>query len=199
MGKIFYVMGKSASGKDTLYRLLMEQFPQLKTVVMYSTRPIRDNEVNGREYFFVSRDRRRELEAMGKVIECRTYHTIAGPWDYFTVDDGQIDLAQNDYLLLGTLVSYQKMKEYYGEDVLVPFYIDLDDGLRLERALGRERQQQVPKYKEMCRRFLADAEDFSEENLQAAGIVKRYINEDLQTCLDELSVEIKKVTGKDSN
>ena len=192
MGKIFYVMGKSASGKDTLYRLLMEQFPQLKTVVMYSTRPIRDNEVNGREYFFVSRDRRRELEAMGKVIECRTYHTIAGPWDYFTVDDGQIDLAQYDYLLLGTLVSYQKMKEYYGEDVLVPFYIDLDDGLRLERALGRERQQQVPKYKEMCRRFLADDEDFSEENLQAAGIVKRYINEDLQTCLDELCHEIKK-------
>ena len=191
MRNIFYLMGKSASGKDTIFRLLMERFSYLKTVVMYSTRPIRDNEVEGREYFFVSRDYRREMEAKGKVIACRTYHPIAGPWDYFSVDDGQIDLENHDYLMTGTLVSYQKMKEYYGEDVMIPLYIDLDDGLRLERALGRERQQQIPKYKEMCRRFLADAEDFSEENLEAAGITKRYINEDLQECLEEISSVIR--------
>ena len=74
---------------------------------------------------------------------------------------------------------------------MIPLYIDLDDGLRLERALGRERQQQIPKYKEMCRRFLADADDFSEENLEAAGIVKRYINEDLKECLEEISSVIR--------
>ena len=191
MGKIFYLMGKSASGKDTLFRLLMECFPKLKNVVMYSTRPIRDHEVEGREYFFVTREYRRQMENQGKVIECRTYHTIAGPWDYFTMDDGQIDLANHNYLMLGTLVSYQKMKEYYGDNVMVPLYIDLDDGIRLERALGRERQQQIPKYKEMCRRFLADAEDFSEENLQKAGIRKRYINEDLNQCFEELSAVIQ--------
>jgi len=187
MGKIFYLMGKSASGKDTIFRLLMERFPFLKTVVMYSTRPIRDHEVEGREYFFVSRDYRREMEALGKVIECRTYNTIAGPWDYFTMDDGQIELDKHHYLMSGTLVSFQKMKEYYGEDAIIPLYIDLDDGLRLERALGRERQQQIPKYKEMCRRFLADAEDFSEENIQAAKITKRYINDDLDQCLREIA------------
>ena len=66
MGKIFYLMGKSASGKDTLFRLLMERFSYLKTVVMYSTRPIRDHVVEGREYFFVTRDYRREMEAKGK-------------------------------------------------------------------------------------------------------------------------------------
>lgn len=191
MGKIFYLMGKSASGKDTIFRLLMERFPFLRTVVMYSTRPIRDNEVEGREYFFVSRDYRREMESLGKVIECRTYHTIAGPWDYFTMDDGQIELDRNHYIMSGTLVSYQKMKEYYGEEAIIPLYIDLDDGLRLERALGRERQQQIPKYKEMCRRFLADAEDFSEENLQAANITRRYINDDLDQCLDEISSVIR--------
>lgn len=196
MGKIFYLMGKSASGKDTLFQLLMERFPSLNTVVMYSTRPIRDNEKDGREYFFVSRERRRELEDAGKVIECRTYQTVAGPWDYFTVDDGQIDLEHNSYLMLGTLVSYQKMKEYYGEEAMYPLYIDLDDGIRLERALGRERQQKVPKYKEMCRRFLADAEDFSEENLQEAGIIKRYFNENLQICLEEISREIETYMGK---
>ena len=53
MGKIFYVMGKSASGKDTIYKKLHSRMPELKTVTMYTTRPIRDGEHNGVEYFFV--------------------------------------------------------------------------------------------------------------------------------------------------
>lgn len=51
MGKIFYVMGKSASGKDTIYKRLHSRMPELKTVTMYTTRPIRDGEQNGVEYF----------------------------------------------------------------------------------------------------------------------------------------------------
>ena len=50
MGKIFYVMGKSASGKDTIYKELRERIPELKTVVLYTTRPIRAGETNGVEY-----------------------------------------------------------------------------------------------------------------------------------------------------
>lgn len=50
MGKIFYVMGKSASGKDTIYKELRERIPELKTVVLYTTRPIRDGETEGVEY-----------------------------------------------------------------------------------------------------------------------------------------------------
>lgn len=58
-------------------------------------------------------------------------------------------------------------------------YVEVDDGLRLQRALDRERAQDQPKYAEMCRRFLADEEDFSEENLERAGITKRFQNTDL--------------------
>ena len=58
-------------------------------------------------------------------------------------------------------------------------YIEVEDGLRLERALKRERKQASPKYEEMCRRFLADAKDFSEENLMAAGIKEKYQNIDV--------------------
>ena len=36
MGKIFYVMGKSASGKDTIYKKLHSRMPELKTVTMYT-------------------------------------------------------------------------------------------------------------------------------------------------------------------
>ena len=65
------------------------------------------------------------------------------------------------------------------------------DGERLNRALTRERQQEVPRYAEMCRRFLADTEDFSEEHLRAAGIKKRYYNDDQKRCLDEIIEDIR--------
>lgn len=169
MGRIFCLMGKSAVGKDTIFKVLQEDFPQIKSVIMYTTRPIRENEKNGQEYFFVDREERRRLEAEGKVIECRTYQTIARPWDYFTVDDGQIDLKQNDYLMHATLESYEKMRDYFGAEALYPLYIELEDGLRLERAIQREREQLHPNYREICRRFLADDDDFSEENLLRLG------------------------------
>lgn len=196
MGKIFYLMGKSASGKDTIYKILQEDLPQLKTVTMYTTRPIRENEHEGVEYHFVTRERRMELEKEGRVIECRTYETVAGPWDYFTVDDGQINLKKYHYLMLGTLESYEKIREYYGVESLCPLYIDLDDGLRLERAIAREREQAVPNYREMCRRFLADDIDFSEDNLHRLGITKRYINEDLRNCVEEIEKDIKRIENK---
>ena len=126
------------------------------------------------------------MQEAGQVIEVRSYNTKCGIWTYFTADDGQINLEQFDYLLIGTLVSYRAMKEYFGEDALVPIYIEVEDGERLERALAREKKQAVPKYAEMCRRFLADAGDFSEENLQSAGITRRFENRDLSECLSDI-------------
>ena len=193
MSKIFVVMGKSASGKDTLYkRLLAEESLGLKTLVPYTTRPIRQGETDGVEYFFVTMDGMKELEAQGKIIECRCYHTIHGDWYYFTADDEQVDLDVQDYLMITTLVGYEKIRDYYGEDKVIPLYIEVEDGLRLERALKREQQEENHRYAEMCRRFLADCEDFSEENLKAAGIGKRYENIDFECCLLELMTDIQR-------
>ena len=187
MSRIYYMMGKSSTGKDTLYkRIFAKEELQLKTVIPYTTRPIREGEKEGVEYFFCDAKRVTELEEAGKVIERRDYNTIHGIWTYFTVDDGQIDLENQDYLIIGTLESYHKMRDYYGKEVLVPIYIEVEDGERLQRALNREKEQAVPKYEEMCRRFLADAKDFSEENLQNAEISKRFINRNLNETEDEI-------------
>ena len=164
MSNIYYLMGKSSSGKDTIYKRIKELHPELKTVTIYTTRPIREGEKNGKEYYFVNEEKLQQLLDDGKVIELRTYDTVHGPWNYFTVDDGQFDQDTADYLMIGTLESYQKMREYFGEERIVPLYIEVEDGERLMRALTRERMQKEPKYAEMCRRFLADTEDFSEEN-----------------------------------
>lgn len=187
MGKIYCMMGKSSSGKDTLYQKVLERLPQIHRVVPYTTRPIRKGEQDGVEYHFVDDKQLAELETDGKIVELRAYNTVHGIWKYFTVDDGQIDLEQGDYLLIGTLETYEKIREYYGAEHLVPIYIEVEDGERLARALERERRQAVPKYKEMCRRFLADEEDFCEENLKRLGIDKRYRNTDMETCLNEIT------------
>lgn len=184
MGKIFYLMGKSSSGKDTMFKKLIEDKALgLKTIVGYTTRPMREGERDGVEYFFVDEEKMLLLEAEGKVIERRSYNTVHGIWSYFTVDDGQVNLDSDDkYLLIGTLESYEKVRNYYGKENLIPLYISVDDGLRLQRALDRERQQDNPKYAEMCRRFLADEADFAKENIDRCEITVSYENVDLESC-----------------
>ena len=191
MGKIFYLMGKSASGKDSIYKRIKEEIPRLKEIVIYTTRPMREGEKNGKEYYFVNRMEFDNLKNSGRVIEYREYQTVHGPWIYFTADDGQFD-GEEDVLAIGTLESYMKLKEYLGKERLVPIYIEVEDGLRLERALQREREQKEPKYKELCRRFLADAEDFSEERLLEAEIQTRYENKNMEVCLHEILLGIRK-------
>ncbi len=186
MSKIFYVMGKSSSGKDTIYKRLMEKNPDFRTVVPYTTRPVRDGEKDGVEYFFADEAQLNEMQEAGKVIEVRSYNTRCGVWTYFTADDGQINLEDHEYLMIGTLVSYQALKEYFGAEKIVPLYIQVEDGERLFRALEREQREAVPRYTELCRRFLADEEDFSEEKLQEAGIQRRFENRDLEICLNEI-------------
>ncbi len=190
MGNIFYLMGKSSSGKDTIYRkLLAREDLNLQRVVPYTTRPIREGEENGREYFFIDDKQVEALEAQGAIIELRAYNTCHGVWRYMTVND-DVFQKEEDCLMIGTLEAYTKMCAYFGEERVVPVMIIVDDGMRLQRALNRERKQEHPKYEELCRRFLADAQDFAQEKLLAAGIDLCYVNDDLEECVDEIAAMI---------
>ena len=192
MGKIFCLMGKSSSGKDTIYsQLLKDRSLGLDHIVTGTTRPIRAGEQNGREYYFYSTQEMDALKAAGKIIECRGYRTVHGMWYYFTVADDRIDLDSQNYLVITTLEAYQKMAAYYGKDALIPIYLEVDDGLRLQRALDREREQKEPKYAELCRRFLADEEDFSTEKLREAGICRIFQNTNLDQTVDEIKAYIR--------
>lgn len=189
MHRLFYIIGKSASGKDSLYSRLLAEMP-LKPFVTCTTRPMRENEENGREYFFVSMEDLDSMREDGRVIEERCYHTQKGDWCYFTTDM-HLDLEHYDYLGIGTLESYEKIKAFFEADAVTPLYIEVDDRVRLLRAIDREAQQEKPDYAELCRRFLADAGDFSEENLARAGIGRRFVNDDFDRCKQELCAYIK--------
>lgn len=193
MGRIYYLLGKSATGKDTLYKEILKRRPKLRTVTMYTTRPIREGETDGVEYFFTGREELERQLASGKVIESRTYQTIAGPWTYYTVDDGQFDVADDEScLMIGTLESYEKMCAYFEAGKMVPVYIEVPDGIRLLRAVKREENQKRPNYREVCRRYLADEKDFSEENLERLAITKRYQNTDMEMCVEEILRDLDK-------
>ncbi len=187
MGKLYVIMGKSATGKDSLYQAMVERHPELQEIVTYTTRPIRAGETYGKEYFFVSKEEMYEMREQGKIIECRRYETVHGPWFYFTANDGQIDLStEKNYILISTLEGYEKLQGFYGIENIVPVYIEVDDMERLERAVKREKSQKSPCAQELCRRFLADEEDFTKEKLKMAGIERRIRNDDFEVAVQNI-------------
>lgn len=193
MGKIYYILGKSSTGKDTIYKKILEDKEMcLKDIILYTTRPIRDGETDGKSYHFVNEEEYQKIKESGSIIEERSYDTMHGVWRYFTVKDQQIDLDNNDYVIIGVLKSFVDTRAYFGEDKVVPIYIEVEDGARLQRALNRERKPENRRFKEMCRRYLADSEDFADEKIISAGITKRFENEDLATCISEVKEFIRK-------
>lgn len=197
MGKIFYILGKSSTGKDTIYkRICNDKDLALNTIVLYTTRPIREGEEPGVTYNFVNEDEYQDIKQKGLIIEERSYNTMHGLWRYFTVNDSQLNLDEESYIMIGVLESFISTKDYYGSDVVIPIYIEVDDGIRLERALKREMKPENRKFAEMCRRYLADDQDFSEEKIQAAGIERRFQNIDLENCIEEVKNHISSIQNQ---
>ncbi|MCR4589642.1 MAG: guanylate kinase [Lachnospiraceae bacterium] len=191
MNRIFVITGKSSSGKDSIFRELMkEKHDDLNRVIPYTTRPIREGECDGVEYRFSDETVFSRLKSEGKIIEDRSYDTVKGLWRYFTVDDGSFD-GEKDVIMIGTLDTVISIRDYFGNrKETIPIYIECDDGERLIRAVNREKKRTDPQYRELCRRFLADDEDFSEEKLKKAGVQIRILNDDLLSCVREVRKHI---------
>ena len=83
MGTLFYIMGKSASGKDSIYQKLQKKEElKLNSLVLYTTRPIRENETDGVEYHFVTEEKLEELEKAG-IQEGDTVRMYGFDFDYY--------------------------------------------------------------------------------------------------------------------
>lgn len=199
MLNFIYIMGKSASGKDTIYKKIKEQI-DVKTYVLYTTRPIRIGEQEGVDYHYISNEQMLKFKQEGKIIESRTYQTVKGPWTYATIVDEQLE-QNGDILTVGTLESYNNIREYYKnkKDIkLLPVYITIDEEERRKRAVKREQKQKNPNYEEVERRMKADNIDFSEENLKRAGIGQNetFENYDLDKCVGSILTYIQKEREK---
>jgi len=191
MAKIYVIMGKSAAGKDTVYkRLINDKNLQLSPIVLYTTRPIREGEIEGVTYHYIDNQILAQYREAKQIIEARTYETVHGPWTYATISEN-INLAKHDYLVIGTLDSYESYIRYFGSANVTGIYIDVSDRSRIHRALAREDMEKEPKYVEMCRRFLADEKDYSKSNLNKYPNIKSFPNEDFEICIRAIIEEIK--------
>lgn len=160
---IAMLIGPSGSGKDTYFSKMLLKY-SLNPIILSTTRPMRVGEIDKKTYYFISLEQMDLLEKQGKLIERRNYQTVRGIWSYATNSEN-IDLSKN-YLVLNTWEAYKKYVEFYGESSIIPIYFQVDDGIRLERTLARERKQEKPNYQEYCRRFLADSKDFTEKEIE---------------------------------
>ena len=174
---IYYICGKSAVGKDSIFQELVKR-SDLKRIIPYTTRPMRPMEKEGEEYHFLLEEEFLKLLSEGKMMESRSYDTAFGLWYYGTAYEEGFREKGKGFLCIGTLESYNSIKDYLGQEFIQPVYIELEDELRLSRAKAR------------------DNKDFSEEKLREAGIKKRYYNLDFDKCVEEILADIKSGTER---
>lgn len=172
MSKIYCITGKSGSGKDTMFQLLLQNGThRFEPIIPYTTRPMRAGEVNGESYYFVTDEEFRQMEQAGEVVEKRQYNTVQGVWTYFT---RKFPLRQDvDYLYITTLEGAKALARAYGVGTVILIYLHLNDYDRILRCISRESRQSKPDYREMWRRYLADERDFAEENLKGFSRIAR--------------------------
>lgn len=187
---IVMFIGPSSSGKDFFFDKTIKTFGFNK-IITHTTRPKRANEKDGVEYYFVDSDTIEKLDKENKLIERRDYNTIHGIWTYAT-SSLSIDINQ-DYLVINTWQGYEKYLEYFGSDIVFPIYFNLDRDIRFERAYDREQKQKEKKYLELCRRFLEDEKDFSQEKIEKYNPIIIDNNGTVNETMEQLNREITKL------
>lgn len=186
-------IGKSSSGKDTFFYRTINNF-NLNKILLLTTRPKRLGEEEGKEYNFIDMDTMDELDKNHLLVERRDYNTAYGIWSYATRGD-IIDTSKN-YLVCNTWQGYEQYLNYFGEGIVYPFYFDLNINTRFERAYVREHKQENKKYLEMCRRFIADEEDFKNEYLTKYNPIIIDNNGTMEETEEQISYHVKKLIIK---
>ena len=158
MRKIFAVMGKASTGKDTLTKMLSETL-ELPIALSFTTRPMRVGEKQGVEYNFISDDDFWDLHGCDLLAEYTSYEVASGEtWHYGLTKE---ELEKAEYVLV--IVNpdgFKQLTEIYGDKVC-SILIDAPADVRIKRYLDRDIVTEE-KAEECCRRFLADNKDFKD-------------------------------------
>ena len=152
---VIAIMGKAGSGKDTLCRTLLKEpiFHDAVPIVSCTTRPIRENECDGINYYFLTMEEFTEQVLSGDIIEATSFRD----WWYGTssknLDPEKLNIGVFNPEAVGILRNNENIN-------LKLIYIEADDKDRLLRQLNREDD---PDCHEIVRRFGADEMDFAED------------------------------------
>lgn len=159
--RIYTLTGCSASGKDRILNTLNRECMGLTPIISTTSRPMRTNEIQGREYNFVTKEQSKIMLKNNDFIESRQYNVANGDtWIYgITKDSIQLNSYHNyiviiDYQGLLQLEDYLCNRGY--TDSLISIYIDCSYQTRLLRSLEREGKMSDEQIEEVVRRFEDD-------------------------------------------
>lgn len=150
--KLIALVGRSSAGKNTIQTKLCELIENSNRVVSCTTRPRRDTEEDGREYYFIDLPTFTQLLLQGNLIEAASYNH--NNWFYGT----SINALEPDKINIGIFnpTAIECIKDDPRLDIQI-IYIYCPDKLRLLRSLSREHN---PDCREICRRFLSEDDTY---------------------------------------
>lgn len=194
--KIYFLVGQSSTGKDTIKSKLLSIMPSLKDYVYCTTRPMRDGEVNGREYLFKSRkDYENDIKS-GAVIESRVYNFNGDtPVVYYSLAK---EIDEELYIVTGTPDMCHSYIKYYGSDIVKPIFIVVPDRERLMRAIKRE-DTNKGNYKEVARRFYDEFDEYTNENILSLSGVEYVNNDSLEDCIEDIRCIIEGINKNEDS
>ena len=180
---IYCLLGESASGKSTIEKRL-EQYGLIR-IISSTTRPIREREQNGVDYYYISEDE-------FKINLDRYYeHTQYRDW-YYCIDPikNNIDL-NNNYVCVIEPHGYKSLIKKVGKENVKGIYIKSNDKDRLLRGLNREKN---PDCYEICRRFISDIDLFKDiKSMVDYTVENNNINEAVNMILKLIGIQPKKL------
>lgn len=136
--KVVILMGKSASGKDSILKYLQKEY-NFNPIVSYTTRPIRKNEINGKDYYFVQNQDFAKMLKNDEFIETREYNTCFNnkqdTW-YYGISKEEFN-NKNKKICIVDITGQKEIIKYYGKENVISIYIDVLDDIREKRAKSR--------------------------------------------------------------
>ena len=191
MKSIVCLMGKSATGKDFIMNNLIKEYG-FKRVISHTTRPIRNGETDGKEYYFTSKEEFLGMAFDETFIETREYNIANGEIWHYGLSKHEIDLTDdNKYVVIldfnGLKALERYLKDIEMEDRLISVYIEARAQVRLQRSLNREGEMTDEQVKEILHRFEADEKDFEGAKEHSTFTFANNLN---KKCIADLICEI---------
>lgn len=158
MNKIITLLGLSSAGKDTIIEKLSYE-TKIPIIVSHTTRPMREHELNGLQYNFVSDDFFEENK--DRFIEQRIYKVknkdnSTSIWRYGIHEES---VKEGVNLVIVDPPGLKDLIKYYGKENIIPFYIFATNETRYERL---KKRGDFDNPVEVVRRFHDDNERFKE-------------------------------------